>query len=62
MDRFTETLRSWHNFYFMTGGATATLVGLMFVALSLGRHLVSEETAPNLQFLSHRALFILPPR
>ncbi len=44
MDHFTETLRSWHNFYFMAGGATATLVGLMFVALSLGRHLVSEET------------------
>jgi hypothetical protein len=41
---FSEMLRSWHNFYFMMGGASATLVGLMFVALSLGMHLISDET------------------
>jgi hypothetical protein len=44
MEVFTETLRSWQNFYFMVGGAAAGLMGLMFVALSLGSHLVSDET------------------
>jgi hypothetical protein len=41
---FTETLHSWQNFYFMTGGAAAALLGLMFVALSLGQHLISDVT------------------
>jgi hypothetical protein len=41
---FNETLRSWHNFYFMTGGASAALLGLMFVALSLGMNLISGTT------------------
>jgi len=39
-----ETLRAWQNFYFMAGGASATLMGLLFVAVSLGAHLVSEDT------------------
>jgi hypothetical protein len=47
-DVFNETLRSWHNYYFMTGGASATLVGLMFVALSLGMHLVNDDTRQNI--------------
>ena len=41
---FTETLHSWQNFYFMIGGAAAGLMGLMFVALSLGSHLINDET------------------
>jgi hypothetical protein len=41
---FSEALRSWQNFYFMTGGAAATLAGLMFVALSLGTHLIGDTT------------------
>jgi hypothetical protein len=44
MDAFGETLRSWQNFYFMAGGAAATLIGLMFVALSLGMHLINDKT------------------
>lgn len=46
-DLFIETLRSWQNFYFMIGGAAAGLMGLMFVALSLGTHLVNDETIKN---------------
>src|SRR5262245_461388 len=41
---FTATLQSWHDFYTLTGGASATLAGLMFVAMSLGSHLVNAET------------------
>lgn len=32
----TAQLQSWQNFYMLIGGASATLVGLMFIALSLG--------------------------
>jgi hypothetical protein len=41
---FTETLLAWHDFYFMIGGAAAALLGLMFVALSLGTHLINDTT------------------
>lgn len=43
-DAFIESLHSWQNFYFMSGGAAATLMGLLFVAVSLGSHLVPNET------------------
>ena len=29
-------LQQWQNFYMLLGGASATLVGLMFIAISLG--------------------------
>ncbi|MBL8154374.1 MAG: hypothetical protein JNM70_09335 [Anaerolineae bacterium] len=41
---FSNALQGWGNFYFMMGGASAGLMGLMFVALSLGTHLVNDET------------------
>jgi hypothetical protein len=43
-ETFAETLRGWNNFYFMLGGAAATLIGLLFVAASLGAALVSTDT------------------
>ena len=45
MSEFYATLQSWQNFYFLLGGASASLLGLMFVALSLGMSLITEETA-----------------
>jgi hypothetical protein len=45
MDVFNETLRGWQNFYFMAGGAAAALIGLMFVALSLGMNVMTR--VPN---------------
>jgi hypothetical protein len=36
MDPFTETLRSWHDFFMLAGGSAATLMGLVFVGASLG--------------------------
>lgn len=44
-DIFIETLRSWQNYYFMAGGASAALLGLMFVALSMGMHLADHAPA-----------------
>ena len=49
MDAFNEALRGWQNFYFMMGGASATLAGLMFVALSLGQHLITEQTIAQMK-------------
>lgn len=34
---------SWSNFYLLLGGASATLTGLMFVAITFGAHLVKED-------------------
>jgi len=35
MNAFVETVESWHDFYMLTGSAAATLIGLIFVAVSL---------------------------
>jgi hypothetical protein len=52
-----EILRDWQNFYFMIGGAAAALIGLMFVAISLGSHLVNTETAENMRIYVNPSLF-----
>lgn len=44
IDLFNETLHSWQTFYSTVGAASAALIGLMFVALSLGMHLINETT------------------
>lgn len=46
-DSLVQALREWQNFYFMIGTASATLVGLMFVAVSLGADLphASDESS-----------------
>lgn len=33
---YTQAIARWHDFYMLTGGAAATLIGLIFVALSFG--------------------------
>jgi hypothetical protein len=33
---FAEAMSRWHDFYMLAGGAAATLLGLLFVALSFG--------------------------
>jgi hypothetical protein len=39
----TELLRDWHDFYMLVGTASATLVGLMFVATSISSAIFNEE-------------------
>ena len=46
---FIDTLHSWQNFYFMAGGAAAALIGLMLVAMSLGQHLVTDQTRAQVE-------------
>jgi hypothetical protein len=39
----TEALKDWHDFYVLTGTAGATLLALLFVAVSLGAGYLTEE-------------------
>lgn len=52
-----DLLREWHNFYFMIGGAAATLIGLLFVAVSLGANLVSTRTQADVDTFVTPILF-----
>jgi hypothetical protein len=48
-----ELFHTWHDFYILVGTASATLVGLMFVAASIGASVFSEQSRYALQaFLS----------
>ena len=38
-----ELLHDWHDFYVLVGTASATLVGLMFVAVSIGTSIFNEQ-------------------
>ena len=38
-----ETLKPWHDFYLLVGTAGATLLALLFVAVSLGAGFLTEE-------------------
>src|SRR6266851_6784345 len=38
-----ELLHDWHDFYILVGTASATLVGLMFVAASIGSSIFDED-------------------
>jgi hypothetical protein len=44
-----ELFHSWHDFYVLVGTASATLVGLMFVAATLGASVFSEQNRHALQ-------------
>ena len=43
MPSLAELLHDWHDFYILVGTAAATLVGLMFVATSIGASIFTEE-------------------
>lgn len=45
----SELLHEWHDFYTLVGTASATLVGLMFVAASIGATVFNEESSAALQ-------------
>jgi hypothetical protein len=41
---FSELLHEWHEFYLLLGTASATLVGLMFIAASISAAVFNEES------------------
>jgi hypothetical protein len=40
---FADLVHAWHDFYLLVGTASATLVGLMFVAASIGANVFKED-------------------
>jgi hypothetical protein len=45
MTPFSANIAPWQNFYLLVGGASATLVGLMFVAVTFGANMITKETS-----------------
>jgi len=45
MPSFAVAAASWQNFYVLVGTAAATLIGLMFVALTFGANLLTPQTS-----------------
>ncbi len=48
-DTLSQTLRDWQTFYFMVGGAAAGLVGLTFVAITVGSGSIAEQDISGLR-------------
>jgi hypothetical protein len=45
----SELLHEWHDFYVLIGTASATLIGLMFVAMSIGTTVFNERDRAALE-------------
>jgi hypothetical protein len=45
----SELFHGWHDFFMLLGTASATLVGLMFVAVSIGASIFKEENRPSIE-------------
>jgi hypothetical protein len=55
MDTFTQAVEGWHDFYLLIGTAAATLVGLLFVGLSLNIDVITREANADLRVLAAQA-------
>jgi hypothetical protein len=52
MDPFAQAIEGWHDFYMMVGTAAATLIGLLFVSLSLNVDVITREANADLRVLA----------
>lgn len=52
MDPFALAIEGWHDFYIMIGTAAATLVGLLFVSLSLNVDVITHKENTDLRLLA----------
>jgi hypothetical protein len=52
MDPFAQTVDGWHDFYMMIGTAAATLMGLLFVSLSLNADVITRKENADLRALA----------
>ncbi|MFZ2096831.1 MAG: hypothetical protein WAV05_09355 [Anaerolineales bacterium] len=63
MDTFAQAIDGWHDFYILIGTASATLVGLLFVSLSLNANVIARKTNADLRALAEQTfasfLFVL---
>jgi hypothetical protein len=49
LDTLSQTLRDWQTFYFLVGGAASGLVGLTFVAITVGSGTVNTQNIAGLR-------------
>ena len=42
-------MQNWQNFYMLTGAASATLIGLLFVAVSLGAEMTMKQATTSIR-------------
>jgi hypothetical protein len=54
MDAFSLAINGWHDFYIMVGTAAATLVGLLFVSLSLNADAIAQPVNADLRALAEQ--------
>ncbi len=52
MNAFSAAVEVWHDYYMMVGTASATLVGLLFVGLSLNMELLRRPESADLRTLA----------
>ncbi len=52
MGPFAQAVDSWHDFYLMIGTAAATLLGLLFVSLSLNADVITRKENADLRALA----------
>jgi hypothetical protein len=52
MSTFAQTVTQWHDFYIMVGTAGATLVGLLFIGLTLNIELIRRADFADLRTLA----------
>lgn len=52
MDAFAQAIDGWHDFYIMIGTASATLIGLLFLSLSLNADMITRRANADLRALA----------
>jgi hypothetical protein len=57
MNAFSQAVNVWHDFYIMVGTAAATLVGLLFVSLSLNVDAIAHPVNADLRALAEQTFF-----
>src|SRR5215472_3121331 len=50
-----EALREWHDFYLLAGTAAATLLGLLFIAVTLNADLILAGSRPHTKRVAEQA-------
>jgi hypothetical protein len=51
-------LHNWQNFYILMGTASATLIGLLFVAISTGGYIPAQQAKEYTRTFVYPILFI----
>jgi hypothetical protein len=52
MNTVAQAVEGWHDFYLMIGAAAATLMGLLFVSLSLNVDIIACQASAGLRVLA----------